>query len=98
MQLFYQPGIQEGVNHLDPEESRHCIKVLRKKQHDLIELVDGKGNFYQGIITETNPKRTCFQIVEQQQEAARIAALEAQVAELSGKMNGAERFLRLRST
>jgi 16S rRNA (uracil1498-N3)-methyltransferase len=67
VQLFYQPGIPEGIRHLDPDESRHCVKVLRKKVNDTIEIVDGKGTFYKGLITETNPKETSFEIIDQQQ-------------------------------
>ncbi len=68
MQLFFQPGIPEGIHYLDPEESRHCIKVLRRKLNDTIDLVDGKGTFYQAIISETNPRKTAFTIVDQQTE------------------------------
>lgn len=51
MNIFYQPLIAEGVLQLDEEESRHCIKVLRKKNGDIIKLTDGKGSFYEGVIT-----------------------------------------------
>jgi len=67
--LFYQPGVPEGIYHLDPEESNHCIKVLRKRQHDSIDIVDGEGTFYKALITETNPRKTLFNIVAQEKEA-----------------------------
>ena len=51
MNIFYQPLITEGVLQLDDEESRHCIKVLRKKNGDHIKLTDGKGSFYDAVIT-----------------------------------------------
>ncbi len=69
MQLFYQPGVPQGVNHLDPEESKHCIKVLRKKLNDPINIIDGQGTFYKALITESNPRKTLFDIVEQRAEA-----------------------------
>jgi 16S rRNA (uracil1498-N3)-methyltransferase len=63
--LFYQPLIQEGVLFLDVEESRHCVKVLRKKPGDPISLTDGKGFFYDAIITKAD-SRQCFFEVRQQ--------------------------------
>lgn len=80
MQLFYQPGISEGIHFLDPEESRHCIRVLRKQLHDTIDIVDGRGNFYKGQVTETNPKRTGFQIIEQHKETPRDYYIHLAVA------------------
>jgi 16S rRNA (uracil1498-N3)-methyltransferase len=80
VQLFYQPGIPNGVHHLDPEESKHCIKVLRKKQHEVIHVVDGKGNFYRAMINDTNPKITGFEIVEQRREAPKNYYLHLLIA------------------
>ena len=80
MQLFYQPGIPDGVDHLDPEESKHCIKVLRKKLHDAIDIVDGKGNFYRALIKETNPKCTRFEVVEKQPETTMSYSVHLAVA------------------
>jgi 16S rRNA (uracil1498-N3)-methyltransferase len=42
--------------------------VLRKKINDTIQLVDGRGTFYQALITETNPRQTGFQIIDQKPE------------------------------
>ena len=80
MQLFYQPGIPEGVNYLDPEESKHCIKVLRKKLNDPIDLIDGQGWFYKALISQTNPKKTEFTIVERTKEKPKKYAIHLAVA------------------
>lgn len=80
MQLFYQPGVPQGVNHLDPEESKHCIKVLRKKLNDPIDIVDGKGTFYKALITEINPRKTPFSIVEQRAEDLKNYSIHLAVA------------------
>lgn len=80
MQLFYQPGVPQGVNHLDPEESKHCIKVLRKKLNDPIDIVDGKGTFYKALITETNPRKTPFSIVGQRAEDLKNYSIHLAVA------------------
>lgn len=80
MQLFYQPGVPQGVNHRDPEESKHCIKVLRKKLNDPIDIVDGKGTFYKALITETNPRKTPFSIVGQRAEDLKNYSIHLAVA------------------
>ncbi|HEY8512226.1 MAG TPA: 16S rRNA (uracil(1498)-N(3))-methyltransferase [Cyclobacteriaceae bacterium] len=60
--LFYEPGIKEGVRYLDPDESRHCVKVLRHKRGDAIRITDGRGFFYDAVITEANASRCAFDI------------------------------------
>ena len=62
MQLFYQPGLSEGNKYLDSDESRHCIKVLRKKSGDRIDLTDGKGSFFKARITKTDIRKCEFEI------------------------------------
>lgn len=69
MQLFYQPDIEKGILSLNIEESRHCVKVLRKKEGDEITIVDGKGHFYEAIIADANPKKCLFDIQRTYQEA-----------------------------
>ena len=56
MQLFYTPDISDKKYTFSREESRHCIKVLRKKISDNIYLVDGKGNLYHTTLIDDNPK------------------------------------------
>jgi 16S rRNA (uracil1498-N3)-methyltransferase len=68
LNLFYQPFIDQQVHHLDAEESRHCIKVLRKKAGDLIHLTDGKGFFYEAAILKADPAQCDFKIVNQTRE------------------------------
>ena len=60
MQLFYCPEVLEGNLHLSNEESKHCVKVLRKKEGDLINLIDGQGNFYEVIIKLASQNKTLF--------------------------------------
>jgi 16S rRNA (uracil1498-N3)-methyltransferase len=69
--LFYQPHIQDGIYYLDPEESRHCYKVLRKKPGDVIQITDGKGYRYQAKLTDTKPDQCSFTIESKQQEEKR---------------------------
>jgi 16S rRNA (uracil1498-N3)-methyltransferase len=41
---------------LGNEESYHCIKVLRKRKGDSINLTDGAGNLYEGQILDQDTK------------------------------------------
>lgn len=60
--LFYQPEISNGIVNLDADESRHCVKVLRKKSGDIISITDGRGRFYNAHLIDTNPVRCLFDI------------------------------------
>jgi 16S rRNA (uracil1498-N3)-methyltransferase len=68
LNLFYQPLIDQQVHHLDAEESRHCIKVLRKKAGDFIHLTDGKGFFYEAAIQKADSIQCDFKIINQTRE------------------------------
>lgn len=57
MHLFFTPDITDNDYTLNEIESKHCIKVLRLKVNDHIQLIDGKGNFYQAQIANADPKR-----------------------------------------
>lgn len=65
MNLFYQPDVNNGVHFLDSEESRHAVKVLRYKHGDKLNVIDGKGAFFIGEITDANPKKCYFKIIDQ---------------------------------
>jgi 16S rRNA (uracil1498-N3)-methyltransferase len=64
LNLFYQPAIPEGAHYLDPDESRHAIKVLRLQSGNPLQLTDGKGSFYEATITLADSKKCCFSIAE----------------------------------
>lgn len=67
MQLFYISGLFGDTCQLSEEESRHCVKVLRLKQGDPIQLTDGKGNFYQGRLIEIHPKGSVVKLLSSNQ-------------------------------
>lgn len=50
-------SINENTATLTAEESWHCTKVLRKKTGEKIRLIDGKGNFYEGILELISEKK-----------------------------------------
>ncbi|HYC85693.1 MAG TPA: 16S rRNA (uracil(1498)-N(3))-methyltransferase [Chryseosolibacter sp.] len=80
MNIFYQPRIPEGHLSLDADESRHCVKVLRKRPGDIIHLTDGKGSFYQARITGDDIHACRFSIIEKTQEPARSYEIHIAIA------------------
>lgn len=56
MYLFYTPDIAGKAYTLNPEESKHCVRVLRLTEGDEVSLVDGKGNWYNGVIALADPR------------------------------------------
>lgn len=53
MQLFYNPDIDENTESFsfDKEESKHIIKVLRKKDSDILYVTNGLGLLFETEIT-----------------------------------------------
>ncbi|MBP7511925.1 MAG: 16S rRNA (uracil(1498)-N(3))-methyltransferase [Bacteroidia bacterium] len=65
MQFFYYPNLNsESIFAFNEEESKHCIKVLRKKIGDTLNLIDGKGTEAIAVIDSDNPKKCSGQIQE----------------------------------
>ena len=71
MNLFYQPKLVHGISYLEPEESRHAIRVLRKKHGDHIRLTDGKGVYYDATITEADSHQCSFKVTEKIPDASK---------------------------
>lgn len=42
--------------HLDAGESGHCVKVLRHREGDVIEVIDGRGTLYRCRLTDADPR------------------------------------------
>ena len=57
MQLFYLPNLDDTTFVFSEEESKHCVRVLRKKIGDQLILIDGKGTEAIAIIDSDNPKK-----------------------------------------
>jgi 16S rRNA (uracil1498-N3)-methyltransferase len=62
MHLFYTPDITGSTYTLNEDESKHCIRVLRLDRGDMVQLIDGRGGFYEAAISEANPKKCMVQI------------------------------------
>jgi 16S rRNA (uracil1498-N3)-methyltransferase len=58
MQVFYAPDITGEYYTLDERESKHTVRVLRMVEGSEIKLIDGKGNLYEGVISDPD-QRAC---------------------------------------
>lgn len=64
MQVFLGLSFTEdGHILLSPEESKHCVKVLRHKAGDIIDVIDGIGHFYTAEITKADPDKCTAKIL-----------------------------------
>ena len=59
---FYAPDI--ALTPILPEgESHHCVKVLRRRPGDPVEVIDGKGGVYSCRLLEAHPKHAQVEIL-----------------------------------
>ena len=63
MKLFFSNNTNKQFT-LPPEESKHIIKVLRKKEGDIIHFTDGLGNLLISEIITSHIKKTQVRIIE----------------------------------
>ena len=64
MELFFCKEISSGSTVLDKEESNHCVKVLRHRKGDEINIIDGASTLYRCVIVDDDPKKVCFEVLE----------------------------------
>lgn len=64
MQLFYNPTINETteVFSFDKEESKHIIKVLRKKDTDILHVTNGLGLLFTTEITLASDSKCAVKV------------------------------------
>jgi len=70
MEIFYSSDIG-GTSHgggpvltLGPEESSHCVRVLRHRAGDDINVIDGQGTLYCCRLWDDSPKEAKAEILE----------------------------------
>ncbi|MBQ2172059.1 MAG: 16S rRNA (uracil(1498)-N(3))-methyltransferase [Bacteroidales bacterium] len=56
MELFYAYEVNGRYCRLDAEESGHCVRVLRHRAGDAVDVIDGQGTLYHCRLTLDNPK------------------------------------------
>ncbi len=68
MHLFYTPDIIQDTYTLSEDESKHCIRVLRLTIGAKIVLIDGKGGWYDAVISNDDVRRCSVNIVNKKKE------------------------------
>ena len=63
MELFCASCFRDGIGHLGSEESNHCIRVLRHREGDLVEVIDGAGTLFHCRILEADPKDAVVEVI-----------------------------------
>lgn len=65
MQLFFNPNIDETTQSFsfDKEESRHIIKVLRKKDSDILHVTNGSGLLFETQITLASDNKCIVEVL-----------------------------------
>ena len=66
MELFYTHEVIGQFCHLDAEESGHCVRVLRHRPGDEIDVMDGLGTLYRCRLAEDNPRGAVAEILDVQ--------------------------------
>jgi 16S rRNA (uracil1498-N3)-methyltransferase len=69
MQLFYNPDIDQTTLafSFDKEESRHIVKVMRKKPGDILFVTNGFGFLFKTEITVASDNKCTVRIVSSEQ-------------------------------
>jgi 16S rRNA (uracil1498-N3)-methyltransferase len=69
MNIFYAPDIVLPEVTLSPEESAHCVRVLRLGAGEKVQVIDGSGGYYNAIVAVPDAKHcklTITDTIEQQ--------------------------------
>ena len=87
MQLFYNPNINETTESFsfDKEESKHIVKVLRKKDADILFVTNGLGLLFKTEITLASDNKCTVQILAV--EKAETSKFRLHLAVAPTKMN-----------
>ncbi|MEE3999365.1 16S rRNA (uracil(1498)-N(3))-methyltransferase [Tenacibaculum sp. FZY0031] len=70
MQLFYNPDLLTTSKEItfSKEESRHIIRVLRKREGDILHITNGKGILFSAEILIGNDKKCIAKILKSEEK------------------------------
>lgn len=98
MQLFYHPDISEKDQQIvfPRDESKHIVKVLRKKEGELLNVTNGKGFLFETELLLITPQQCVAKVIRVKTEAAPPYYLHLAVAPT--KMNDRYEFFLEKAT
>ena len=81
-QLFYHPDLDNSTIQFsfDKEESRHLVRVLRKKEGDEVHITNGKGDLFTAKIIEIGSKMCRASIIRTDRKHRKMHWLHLAVA------------------
>ena len=65
MELFYAYKVSDGFAFLDAEESGHCVRVLRHRVGDAVEVIDGSGSLLHCELSDASQKEAVARVVSE---------------------------------
>ena len=65
MKRFFATLIQSDNVLLSEEEAHHCLQVLRTKDGEIIEIINGKGDLWEAQLNIPSKKHHNIQIIKQ---------------------------------
>ena len=66
MYTFYLNPLTAGEVCLGPDESAHCLRVLRMRKGDEVRLIDGHGLWAVGSISRTDRECVWVEVTHQE--------------------------------
>ncbi len=74
MQFFYNPDLDPSITEFafSEDESKHIVKVLRKKQDDVLHITNGKGHLFEAKIITAHPKKCEVQVISESKKHRRM--------------------------
>ncbi len=72
MQLFYHPNVVEEDQQIvfPRDESKHIVKVLRKKEGDILHVTNGNGYLFISELNLITPQQCIAKVIEVKKEEA----------------------------
>ncbi len=82
MQLFYNPSLDNSFKQFffPAEESKHILKVLRKKEGDILHITNGKGYLFKAEILIADLRKCKAQIISAEKSIPKRYNLHLAVA------------------
>lgn len=82
MQLFYNPSLDNSFKqfYFTAEESKHIVKVLRKKAGDILYITNGKGVLFEAEIITADIKKCKAQLISEDKTIPKSYSLHLAVA------------------
>lgn len=62
MQLFYTENIDSRGGFLPEAEARHCLKALRLRTGDRLQITDGNGRLYTAVLLDSSDRNCPFSV------------------------------------